>query len=451
MNAESVLSGRPMREAAIRAALHVANRLKDPDAAEQAAASAAAQSQFPAFAHWSPPSIAQGNAGLGLLWAYLDSCFPDQGWDRVGKAHLELAARSAERGPSLGTGMFSGLSGLAFAAWQLSRDGVRYQRLLASLDEVIASETVLIAARVRASNGLSVGDFDVISGLSGVGAYLLCRRGEQAIEIALANTVDALTSLVTRDESPPPWHTPAYLLYDDIARQSYPHGNLNCGLAHGVPGILAFLSLVRLSDSPFERMDEAIGTIADWLATSRLDDEWGVNWPTAVQLEEAQTTVGPRLRQGDPSVVPGGPSRSAWCYGSPGVARALWLAGRALDRSDYRDLAMSAMEAVFRRPIPARMIDSPTFCHGVGGLLAITLRFARETHSPMFVEESQKLGQQLLDAFRPDSLLGFRNIEFRNNQTDQPGLLDGAAGVAMVLLAASTGVEPTWDRAFLLS
>jgi hypothetical protein len=133
------------------------------------------------------------------------------------------------------------------------------------------------------------------------------------------------------------------------------------------------------------------------------------------------------------------------------VARALWLAGHALDRSDYRDLAISAMEAVFGRPIPARMIDSPTFCHGVAGLLAISLRFASETRLPMFVEESQKLCLQLLDAFRSDSLLGFRNIEFRNNQTDQPGLLDGAAGVAIVLLVASTGVEHTWDRVFLLA
>jgi hypothetical protein len=30
-------------------------------------------------------------------------------------------------------------------------------------------------------------------------------------------------------------------------------------------------------------------------------------------------------------------------------------------------------------------------------------------------------------------------------------LLDGAPGVALVLLAAATPVEPTWDRLFLLS
>jgi lantibiotic modifying enzyme len=450
LNGESVLTGQP-KESALQAALYVAYRLKDPRAAEQAAAVATAQSEFPAFSQWFPPSVAQGNAGLGLLWAYLDSCFPDQGWDAIGKAHLEIAVRCAEQAPSLGTGLFSGLSGLAFAGWQLSRGGTRYRRLLATLDEAITSETVPIALRVRASNGLSVGDFDVISGLSGVGAYLLCRHQQPSAGIALAHTVEALISISTRDQIPPPWHTPAHLLYDDPARETYPHGNLNCGLAHGVPGILAFLALVRLSGLSFERLDQAILTIGDWLCANRLDDEWGVNWPTAVHLEKEQTAAGERLRQGDPGSVPGGPSRTAWCYGSPGVARALWLAGRAINRSDYRELAISAMEAVFRRPIPVRRIDSPTFCHGVAGLLAIVLRFANETGSPAFVEECRKLAQQLLDGFQPGSILGFRNIEYRNNQTDQPGLLDGAAGVAIVLLAASTGVDPAWDRLFLLS
>jgi hypothetical protein len=109
------------------------------------------------------------------------------------------------------------------------------------------------------------------------------------------------------------------------------------------------------------------------------------------------------------------------------------------------------MEAVFRRPIPARMIDSPTFCHGVAGLLAIVLRFARETDAPVFLDASRALAGQVLAAFEPGSRLGFRNIEFGDNHTDQPGLLDGAAGVALVLLSAATGVEPSWDRAFLLA
>ena len=109
------------------------------------------------------------------------------------------------------------------------------------------------------------------------------------------------------------------------------------------------------------------------------------------------------------------------------------------------------MEAVFRRPVKVRRIDSPTFCHGVAGLLAIALRFANETGLPVFIDESRKLVEQILASYRPDSLLGFRSLEVDDREVDQPGLLDGIPSVALVLLAAATDVEPTWDRLFLLS
>jgi hypothetical protein len=198
-------------------------------------------------------------------------------------------------------------------------------------------------------------------------------------------------------------------------------------------------------------LPDALSRTADWLCANRFDDEWGVNWPTAVPLFREESSNGAVLRGADARTAPDGPSRCAWCYGSPGVARALWLAGEALDRDDYRGLAIGAMEAVYRRPVPIRKISSPTFCHGVAGLLAITLRFANDTGRQVFFDESRALAGQMLEHYRPDSMLGFRNLEIPGHEIDQPGLLEGSPGVALVLLAAATGVEPTWDRLFLLS
>ena len=39
----------------------------------------------------------------------------------------------------------------------------------------------------------------------------------------------------------------------------------------------------------------------------------------------------------------------------------------------------------------------------------------------------------------------------RGGRIDQAGLLDGAPGIAMALLAAATPQPPNWDRLFLLS
>jgi hypothetical protein len=106
---------------------------------------------------------------------------------------------------------------------------------------------------------------------------------------------------------------------------------------------------------------------------------------------------------------------------------------------------------VYRRPPGARQVDSPTFCHGVAGLLQITLRFANESGRAVFVDAARALSRQMMDAYEPASLLGYRNLEPGGRRTDQPGLLDGAAGVPPVLLAASTAAEPCWDALFLLS
>ena len=433
--------------AASFAGREVSVRLSVPSRVEAAAATTQTQTAFPRSAHWAPYTVSQGYAGLALLWSYLDAVSPGEAWDMTAREHLELAVRGAEGLPHLPLGLFSGLSGMAFSAWQLSRQGTRYRRLLSALDGEIAPQVISLANSLLGRHGVAVHDFDAISGLSGVGAYLLCRRHEPGAEAALSSVVEALIHLSGEEDGVPRWHTPVHHQWDERMQGLYPHGDLNCGLAHGIPGPLAFLSLAYQAGVQSPGLPESIARLADWLCQNRLDDSWGVNWPTATPLVEANGRLEAPLAASTAEQT----SRCAWCYGSPGIARALWLAGEALDRNEYRDLAVSAMEAVFRRPIAERRIDSPTFCHGVAGLLQITLRFAHDTGLTVFQEQSRVLVRQILGCYRPESLLGFRNIETPNSETDQPGLLDGAPGVALVLLAAASSVEPSWDRLFLLS
>jgi hypothetical protein len=427
--------------AAVAVAREVAARLRDRERIEAATAAAARQSAFPQTAYWEPHGVAQGDAGLALMCSYLDACFPGEGWDATAHRYLTLAAQGAEHSGYLAPGIFGGLSGLAFAAWSLSRNGNRYQRLLRGVEEPLLPQAVALAGALsQPKDGVSVGQFDVISGLSGVGAYLLCRRDNEEVAAALRAVLGSLVASTGEEDGVPYWYTPAHLMGDETMVRLYPNGHLNCGLAHGIPGPLALMALAVRSGVEVEGLKEAIDGVAVWLDQNRVEDAWGVNWPTAVPLTPA----------GAPSSSEG-PTRSAWCYGSPGVARALWLAGEALDDPGYRELAVEAMEAVYRRPVWERHIDSPTFCHGVAGLLQITLRFANDTGLPSFTEAAETLSEQLLSLYDPDSLLGYCSLEPGGQRVDRPGLLDGAPGVMLVLLAAATEVEPIWDRLFLLS
>jgi hypothetical protein len=289
--------------------------------------------------------------------------------------------------------MFSGLTGLAFAGWSLSREGDRYQRLLTAIEDTLLPRVIEQANSMTRTmmEGAPFAEFDVISGLAGEAAYLLRRRGDAHAAAALEAALVALIALTGGSDRVPRWWTPSHFVGDEQASALYPHGNLNCGLAHGIPGPLSVLALALSSGVVLSGLEDAVDRLADWLVDHQIADAWGVNWPYAVPLSA----------DGLEDRAAASPSRAAWCYGSPGVARALWLAGAARGRSDWSELAIVAMEAVYKRPIAARIVDSPTFCHGVAGLLQITLRFANDTKLPAFTTAAMNLTEQLLAAYEP--------------------------------------------------
>lgn len=415
-------------------ATDVAGRVTDPVRREEAVALAPRQTRFPTAVRWTPHAVAQGDAGLALMCAQLDRCFPNDGWDIRGHELLALATADLEGVPSPRVGLFDGLSGLAFATLALSRRGTRYARLLAAIENALVPRALALADVVATRRGIAVSSYDAISGLAGVVAYLLLRADEPRMAGPLQASVRALVALADPSADPPRWHSPPRLL-DDRMRASFPSGNLNCGLAHGIPGPLAVLALACRQDVPVAGLSAAVRRIAAWLADHAVKGPCGPTWPLAVPLD-------------------GGPvagTRTAWCYGSPGVARALWLAGDAVDGREHCELAVAAMEAVYRTPVVERQVESPTFCHGVAGLLQVTLRFAHDTRLPVFTHAAVELVAQLAGQYEPGALLGYRSVERGDSVVDQPGLLDGAPGVALVLLAASTPHAPAWDRLFLLS
>ena len=427
------------RAAALAAARDVAARVTDRRRVEAAVLAARGQTRFPTSVHWEPGGVAQGDAGIALMCAYADQCFPGEGWDVTGHGFLASAAAHAEHSP-LGPSLYGGLAGLGFVAAQLGRSGTRYARLSDSVDAALAPQARSLAQALDDHrDGMSVGLFDAIAGLSGVGAYLLTRRDRSDAGAALDTLLEALRELTrTPAAGPPRWFTPVRFMFDETTAAMYPDGHLNCGLAHGIPGPLALMALACAEGVEVAGLRDAIAAIATWLRDNRADDAWGINWPTMVALPGK-------------AAAPPQPSRAAWCYGSPGVARSLWLAGTALEDEQLMALACDTMQAVYRRPVEERQIDSPTFCHGVAGLLQITLRFAHDSGDAVFTDAVADLTDQLLGAYEPDSLLGFCSIEPGRNPVDQAGLLDGAPGVALVLLAAATDADPTWDRLFLLS
>ena len=427
-------------QVALHRASQIADRLTNPQYTAAIAQLATAQSAFPLTKRWTSYSVAYGDATLALLFGQMDRCFPEQNWDRVAHTYLATAAGAVQefgmRGVPLG--LFSGLAGLCFTTHLISRDGTRYARLLETLDVTLVetvAQTYPLASIPK--DGVRFGDYDLISGPTGIGAYLLLRGDTSGISSARATILDRLLLLSRQQGDHPHFFMPPEKQPSSAHQEKHRGGSIDCGMAHGIPGPLALLSIAQQNGFGRPGMSSTIRLLADWIMAQQGEDIWGINWPS--------TVVPGEIGLGNEH------THAAWCYGSPGVARALWHAGVALADTQIQDLAVEAMLAVSRRPREMRGIPSPILCHGIAGLLQIALRFANDTGQRCFVEMARELTQELLDLFEPNSPLGFRDIEQGGDRIDNPGLINGATGVALTLLAASTKQEPVWDRMFLLS
>ncbi|WP_163570322.1 lanthionine synthetase C family protein [Fodinicola feengrottensis] len=290
--------------------------------------------------------------------------------------------------------------------------------------------------------GLAFHTYDVISGLAGAATYLLQVKENTLAKNALKDTLTAFVAISGERDGVPNWFTPAQEMFPNTPiGELYPNGTFNCGLAHGIPGPLALLSLAASEGVLVPGQVEAISRLGHWIANRRSDDRWGPNWPMG---------VGPIDAAG--SYPKGHPTHNAWCYGSPGVARSLWLAGNAVDDDSLREIAVEAMMAVRQRPWRDRaMGDSPGLCHGVSGLLQIVLRFGHQTGDPRFADFSAELTEYLLRMYDPALPYGFSSLAEGGKYSDRPGFLDGASGVALTLLSAAADQPPTWDRQLLLT
>jgi hypothetical protein len=411
----------------------------DPYLLATAVRAAARQSSFAAMLSWRPGSLAQGNAGVAVLCAAMDAHRPGEGWDAAGHRHLQIAAEAVRPDD---VSLFGGLAGVGFAAEHLAAGRARYQRLLARLDAALEPGVMAALAKLETANGLRVSEFDLISGLAGTGAYLLGRPPGRLLERLVAG----LAALLADVGHPRRWHTPAELAAGPL-RASYPAGLHNCGLAHGVPGPLAVLSLAMIGGVRVPRDADAVHGAAAWLAGHRTGSVEAPDWPDGVGLDEAPPPPDSR----PPGQASPGPGRAAWCYGAPGVARSLWLAGTAVGESAWRALAARTIRAIAGRPPALWGLTTPTFCHGSAGLLQVLRRFGDDLHDPVVAGAADRLAAELTAAVDPDALLGVRGVEPAGVLVDQPGLLDGAPGVALALLGSPASTRPGWDRMFLLA
>ncbi|SDM67464.1 lanthionine synthetase C family protein [Allokutzneria albata] len=399
----------------------ILTRLADPAVVADAVAASRQRANHPF--DWGGPGLFTGLAGSAVAFQAAHRAFPAEAAHWRGLAHQQLvaAAQASFSAPLSHCGISAGTSGLAFAFADSLREEPRYGATLDKLNTQLAAQ-VIDTPTWRSADGVRDSDYDVISGAAGTLGYLISVDAPKPV---VRQAIDALIDDLVWLCDPERWFIPPHRYPLASYSDRYPHGYVNIGLAHGIPGPLAALSLAHQAGYQRDGLVEAIRRTADYLVGLPC---W---WPAGVPLTESGAEDRDRLE----------PGRIAWCYGAPGVAAALLNAANALQDKSIRDVAVDGFESVLRNLAP---LPEAPLCHGVAGLLPICALFAEE--STVARKSIEELTEHVLSHCDEDAPL-----VVRGDGLDDPSLLTGSAGVALALLTATGDVDNRWTRALLLA
>jgi hypothetical protein len=358
------------------------------------------------------------DAGLGDYRASATAC--------VERACVALA----ETG--MGASLHAGFSGIAWVVQHLSGAPPAEEDALEDIDALLVDHVARAPFPGTAEE------------LFGIGVYALERLPVAAARRMLEHIVARLDDMADRFEDGVAWQTgPAQPGAKTIH---------SLGVSHGIPGILTVLAGAAAwgiaGASPLLELGR------EWL--------WKQRDPTAGIQFSYWLEDGRRANRQWP----------AWCTGDPGVAGALLAAARAtgskvdearavglglhaLQWSPARLQALSAdaLLQLFGEPdlIPA-FANNPFLCHGAAGRLHICNRLFQATGDERFARAAIAWLESTLSLRRPGRRFGgfSRELTEDTNWTES-GLVFGAAGVGLALLAAATSIEPRWDRLLMLS
>jgi lantibiotic biosynthesis protein len=369
-------------------------------------------------------SLSSGHSGVALFFGYLSLARSEARLADLASEHLSQAIDSVAADPSPALGLFSGLSGLAWTWHHLSQIlyGETDTAATAELDEIL-----LEAVRVSPWQW----DWDLISGLAGIGLYALSHPEPSFAEEAAGLVVGRLAELAITCPTGTAWRTEAALMTPANAK-AYPTGRFDQGVAHGVPGVIGFLGAAHERGVARKQARALLDGALAWMSANMRPDDGGSRF----------TYYPPALDD----------ARSGWCYGDPGVSAVLLRAGNSVGDNSCRDLAISVACRAASRPFESTGVVDATLCHGAAGLGHLFNRAFQASKEEGLAKAATRWFQKTLDMRRPGKGVGgFLNWwpeiqEWRG----ESGYLVGSSGIGLALLSALYPVEPLWDMPFLL-
>lgn len=321
-----------------------------------------------------------------------------------------------------------GLAGIGWLYQHLNDKGwidVDTNTLLEDFDSVL-TKTML--------HYLSKRQIDFLHEATGIAYYFYSRHNDNpAVNQVLSYYMTLMYDIAEKNDNTIKWKT---ILDHKKLSVGY-----NISLSHGMSSTVAVLNkLYSIDDLKSPKLGSMITAAVNYILAQEIDvQKYGSFFPSLALESCSKINI----------------SRLAWCYGDLGISMALYQAGLTLNRQDWTDKAVNVLlyAAEKRRDLPKNSVIDACLCHGTASIAHIFYRMWWNTHLPEFKRAADYWIDQTLKMARFDNgLSGYKTWHgVENSFQNEYNLLEGIAGIGLVLLTYYYEIEPTWDQCLLLS
>ena len=297
-----------------------------------------------------------------------------------------------------------------------------------SASELTYYDEQLLTALSEPSHPLA---WDLAGGVAGVALYAKVRddRGEHELGQALgAHVVRILSQRTAGGESI--WSLGSTDGGPGGAAPTLGGARVNCGMAHGIPGIAAALGNLAEMDVP--GAGALLRHVMQWMDVCWLPDGATNQLPDYVTKEGA-----------------GKPARTGWCYGDLGAIVGLLNASRRAGLPE-QELWTRAYTCANR---PLRLADyhDAGLCHGMMGVSHLFYRLFLASRDKVFADAAATSMARAFDyEDAEDGMGGFGAAAIgddgREFRVGNARLLAGSVGVVLSMQAMIRGDVPLWDQ-----
>ncbi|HHV8921615.1 TPA: lanthionine synthetase C family protein [Staphylococcus aureus] len=384
--------------------------------------------------YFEPVTLSHGIPGLILFLDAYQKAYNTNTEQIVHKYIMKLAPYLQKH--QYNHSLFGGLSGIAFSMDIASQNGRNYQNILNNIDDVIVNEIENKMAQIL-QEPLNPLNYDTISGLAGIGRYLLNRVDANDTNVKALKRI--LTYFKDIQYSQNSWVVPQESQFLESDKNYFTEGNINLGLAHGVLGPMSLFALCVIKGITIENHQRILKDMYKFIMDEKFysNDRWLQRYDLISERNHFNYI------------------RNGWCYGNTGVMTTLFLIGQALQDDKIIQTSKKVMLQLVNDK--DENLISPTICHGLSSqiLMLTTMNLHFELNEVSnYINE---LINKLITHYKEDHLVNFIDIN-ENNQgvfkNKKIGLLEGELGVYLTLITLqNTNIlnEKNWTNAFLIS